>query len=72
MPHLEVSDDCCVECGYDCDDALVKNCDVECVCDCDDVSLVMIVMLNVGCDCDEVSGHDCDDVNVCVVVMMPW
>ena len=70
MPHLEVSDDCCVECGYDCDDALVKNCDVECVCDCDDVSghdcdvnvgvivmksLVMIVMLN-----------------VCVVVMMPW
>ena len=43
LPHLEVSDDCCVECGYDCDDALVKNCDVECVCDCDDVS---------GHDCD--------------------
>ena len=71
LPHLEVSDDCCVECGYDCDDALVKNCDVECVCDCDDVS-GHDCDVKCGCDCDEVSGHDCDVKCVCVVVMMPW
>ena len=86
LPHLEVSDDCCVECGYDCDDALVKNCDVECVCGCDDVSghdcdvkcgcdcemsLVMIVMLNVGVIVMK-SLVMIVMLNVCVVVMMPW
>ena len=64
LPHLEVSDDCCVECGYDCDDALVKNCDVECVCDCDDVSGHDCDVKCV-CGCDEVSGHDCDVKGVC-------
>ena len=56
LPYRKVSD---VECGYDCDDAWVKNCDVKCWCDCDngsghdcDVKCV--------CDCDDVSGHDCD------------
>ena len=64
LPHLEVSDDCCVKCGYDCDDALVKNCDVECVCDCDDVS-GHDCDVKCGCDCDDVSGHDCDVECVC-------
>ena len=49
----------------------MKNCDVECVCDCDDVSLVMIVMLNVGVIVMK-SLVMIVMLNVCVVVMMPW